>query len=63
MSVSPIELVRFDGRLGRQTRTVFLRSMALPRHVAPRVSILIPVYNETNYTFECIGSFWGRNRR
>src|SRR3984957_15305043 len=33
-----------------------ITSLALPRFVKPKVSILIPAYNEAKYTAECIGS-------
>jgi GT2 family glycosyltransferase len=33
-----------------------IRSLSLPRFKKPRVSILIPAYNEAKYTAECIGS-------
>ncbi len=45
-----MDIVHFDDPL------CHLTELALPRHDTPRVSIMIPSYNETQYTAECIGS-------
>lgn len=57
VAVSPLDILHFDDPLSH------LAELALPRHDEPRVSILIPVYNETNYTAECIGSLRTSNPR
>ena len=35
---------------------IALRKLALPRAKRPKVSILVPIYNELRYTAECVGS-------
>lgn len=55
VSVLPVDILHFDDPLAH------LAELALPLFDTPRVSILIPVYNETNYTAECIGSILSSN--
>ena len=50
VSVAPLELLDFKDAVKH------ISSLALPRFATPRVSILIPAYNEAKYTAECIGS-------
>jgi O-antigen biosynthesis protein len=50
VSVSPPDIVHFDNPIEE------IANLTLPRFDAPRVSILIPVYNEANYTVECLAS-------
>ena len=50
VSVVPRDIIRFDEPLKE------IAKLVLPRRKEPRVSILVPVYNELGYTVECIGS-------
>jgi len=50
VTVEPRDIIRFDDPLKE------IAKLALPRRKEPRVSILVPVYNELGYTVECIGS-------
>jgi GT2 family glycosyltransferase len=50
VSVLPLNIVRFAKPLGQ------IYKLTLPQFDNPRVSILIPVYNELPYTVDCISS-------
>jgi GT2 family glycosyltransferase len=50
VTAQPPDMVRFD-RAGFE-----LSNIRLPTTLEPKVSILIPVYNESSYTIECIAS-------
>lgn len=50
VSVAPLAIVACEEPAKR------ISSLGLPRFSKPRVSILIPAYNEAKYTAECIGS-------
>jgi O-antigen biosynthesis protein len=55
VSVPPVTILQFADPFCHPAE------LALPRYNSPRVSILIPVYNEANYTAECIGSILTSN--
>jgi len=50
VSVPPVKILDIENPLKR------LLSLTLRRYASPRVSILIPAYNEAKYTVECIAS-------
>ena len=50
VAVAPLKIVDLSGS-GKQTA-----SLALPRFSSPKVSVLIPAYNEAQFTAECISS-------
>lgn len=50
VNATPVKIRRFDDPSEQ------IAKLRLPRRAAPRVSILIPVYNEIAYTVECIAS-------
>ncbi|MEA2745583.1 MAG: hypothetical protein QOG25_3954 [Acetobacteraceae bacterium] len=53
--VSPADILHHEDPLQQ------ISLLALPKFDAPRVSILIPVYNEGTYTIECIASILRAN--
>ena len=55
VSASPPRILKFGQPLGQIER------LALPRFDNPQVSILIPIYNEIDYTVECISSILSSN--
>jgi GT2 family glycosyltransferase len=52
--VKPVALARVSGPAA--DLAYLLPALALPKHERPKVSILIPTYNEIDYTVDCIAS-------